>query len=472
MIPLTLGEIATVVEGAVETSAAGVVVTAEAFVDSRSPVDGGLYVALPGERVDGHAYAAAAVEGGAAAVLAARSVSAPAVVVDDVLRALGSLAGHVMRHVSGTTVIGVTGSQGKTSTKDMLAEVLGSVAPTVAARESQNNEIGVPLTALRVTPGTRYVVSEMGARGLGHISYLAAIMAPTVGVVLNVGVAHLGEFGSKDGVAAAKGELVEALPSDGFAILNADDHRVAAMASRTRATVLTFGRSETADVRLRRVGVDDRGRATMRLVWQGASTDVALQYVGEHQAANAAAAAAVGLAVGLDLDVVGAALESARPLSRWRMEIGDGPDGLVVINDAYNANPDSMRAAITALVDITGRRAGGRPVAVLGEMRELGDTSRLEHEAMGRFVAAHGVAHLVVVGEAARPMYEAATSASSWEGTAEHVLDIAEGLACVRGAAREGDVVLVKASRAAGLEGLAAALLAGEQPTTRTDGGR
>ncbi|MEJ7629690.1 MAG: UDP-N-acetylmuramoyl-tripeptide--D-alanyl-D-alanine ligase [Nocardioidaceae bacterium] len=469
---MTLGEIAGVVRGTVEPSAADVMVAGDAFVDSRSPVAGGLFVALPGEHVDGHAYAKEAVDGGAAAVLVARPVPAPAVVVGDVLDALGSLARHVMRQVTGTTVIGVTGSQGKTSTKDMLAEVLGSVAPTVAARESQNNEIGVPLTALRVTPGTRYVVSEMGARGMGHIAYLAGIMAPTIGIVLNVGVAHLGEFGSQDGVAAAKGELVESLPADGFAILNADDLRVAAMAARTDAAVLTFGRSQNADLRLARVGLDAHGHATLRLEWRGTSTDVTLTYVGEHQAANAAAAAAAALAAGLDLDVVGRALESARQLSRWRMDVGTDPEGRVVINDAYNANPDSMRAAVKALVDIAARRGRGRTVAVLGEMRELGDTSRLEHETMGRFVAGLGVAHLVVVGEAARPMYEAAAGAPSWEGAAEFAVDSDEGLGLARGALQENDVVLVKASRAAGLEGLAAALLAGEQPTTRTDGGR
>ena len=216
-------------------------------------------MALAGDRVDGHDYAETAVAGGAAGVLASRPVAAPAVVVDDVLGALGALATHVMRRLPDKTVIGVTGSQGKTSTKDMLAQILASHAPTVSARESQNNELGVPLTALRVVPDTRYVVSEMGARGLGHIAYLAGIMQPRVGLVLNVGVAHLGEFGNQEGIAAAKGELVEALPPDGLAVLNADDPRVAAMAARTSADVLTFGRAEGAAVRLSRVGLDERG---------------------------------------------------------------------------------------------------------------------------------------------------------------------------------------------------------------------
>ena len=452
---MTLGEIAAVVGGVVEPATAEVVVAGEAFVDSRSPVPEGLFVALAGEHVDGHAYASAAVEGGAAAALASRQVAVPAVVVEDVLDALGTLAHHVVRRIPGLTVIGVTGSQGKTSTKDMLAEVLGSRAPIVAARESQNNEIGVPLTALRVVPGTRYVVSEMGARGMGHIAHLAGIMGPSVGVVLNVGVAHLGEFGDREGIAAAKGELVEALPSDGVAVLNADDPRVSAMAARTSAAVLTFGRAARADVRWSRVGLDADGHPTLRLHWRGASTDIALRYVGEHHAANAAAAAAVALGLGLDLG-----------------EVATSPDGVVVVNDAYNANPDSMRAAVRALVDITERRTGARAIAVLGEMRELGDASRGEHEVLGRFVAGLGVARLVVVGDEARPMFEAAGHDASWGGTAEFATDTDEALRLVRGALRRGDVVLVKASRAAGLEGLAAALVAGERPNTRTDGGR
>jgi UDP-N-acetylmuramoyl-tripeptide--D-alanyl-D-alanine ligase len=472
VIPLTLGEIAAVVDGEVDPSVADVVVSAEAFVDSRTPVPAGLYVALAGQRADGHAYAAAAVEAGAAGVLASRPVAVPAVVVDDVLAALGALATHVMRRLPDSTVVGLTGSQGKTSTKDMLAQILASRAPTVSARESQNNELGVPLTALRVVPETRYVVSEMGARGLGHIAYLARIMRPQVGLVLNVGVAHLGEFGSQEGIAAAKGELVEALPSEGLAVLNADDPRVAAMAARTAAAVLTFGHSAGADVRLSEVELDGDSQPTFRLEWRGASRDITLGYTGEHHAMNAAAAAAVALGLGLALDDVAEVLHGATPQSKWRMAVSTSPDGVVVVNDAYNANPDSMRAAVRALVDIAVRRPGARMVAVLGEMRELGDASRLEHEEMGRLVAGVGVSHLVVVGEGARPMFEAARADASWAGTAEFADDPEQALAAARGALLEGDVVLVKASRAAGLEGLAAALLARARPNTRTDGGR
>ncbi len=469
---MTLGDIATVVGGAVRSADADVRVVAEAFVDSRAPVRGGLFVALGGEHVDGHAYAVTAVEGGAAGVLASRTVAAPVVVVDDVLEALGALATHVMRRMPDPTVVGVTGSQGKTTTKDMLGQILSADAPTIFSRESQNNELGVPLTALRVRPETIYVVSEMGARGLGHIAYLAEIMKPSVGLVLNVGVAHLGEFGSQEGIAAAKGELVEALPSDGVAVLNADDPRVAAMAARTTARVMTFGRSEGSDMRLSGVGLDDQGHTTLRLEHHGAVRDLVLGYVGEHQAMNAAAAAAGAIGLGLSMDAVADALTGARPQSKWRMEVATSPDGVVVVNDAYNANPDSMRAALSGLVQIAERRPGAGTVALLGEMRELGDASRQEHEDLGRLVAGLGIGHLVVVGDVARPMVEAARGDASWPGTADFAESAEQALVLVRGALREGDVVLVKASRAAGLEGLAADLVAGALPKTRTDGGR
>jgi len=469
---MTLREIADVVGGRLTDVDHDVSVVGEAFADSREPVPGGLFVALDGDRVDGHAYAAAAVADGAAAALAARPVGAPAVVVEDVLGALGLLAAHVVRQLPGLTVVAITGSQGKTTTKDMLGTILSAGAPTVAARESQNNELGVPLTALRILADTRYVVSEMGARGVGHIAYLTRIMRPRLGVVLNVGSAHLGEFGSREAIAEAKGELVEALPPDGVAILNADDRRVLAMAARTRAEVTTFGRAADADLRVSKVALDDIARPSLRLEWRGAGRDLELGYVGEHQAMNAAAAVAAAVALGLSLDEVADRLHGASPRSRWRMEISTSPDGVVVINDAYNANPDSMRAGLVALADIAGRRSGSRTVAVLGEMRELGEASRLEHERLGRVAAGLGIAHLVAVGAAARPVAEAARADPEWHGTSELVDNADLALEHLRGALREGDVVLVKASRAAGLEGVAAALLAEAPADDRTDGGR
>lgn len=471
MIAMTLGEIASAVDGTVSAGDEDALVTAPAFIDSRSPVPGGLFAALPGEHLDGHQYAAAAYAGGAAGVLAARPVDAPYVVVPDVLAALATLARHVLSRARDLTVIGITGSQGKTSAKDMLAQVLARAGGTVAPAESLNNEIGVPLTALRVTPDTQYLVSEMGARGPGHIAFLAGIVSPRVGAVLNVGVAHLGEFGSRDNIAQAKGELVEALPSEGLAVLNADDARVMSMAARTTAGVLTFGTSDSADVGLHDVGLDDAGRVSFALRWRGDTEQVAMQYVGEHQAMNAAAAATVALGLDLPLVDVAASLRDAVPLSKWRMALTTRPDGVVVINDCYNANPDSMRAAVRSLVEIGRRHGGARTVAVLGEMRELGDTSRSEHQALGNLVAANGVSLLVTVGNLALPVHEGASACSSWTGTPLHARDPEQALALLRRELRRGDVVLVKASRAAGLEGLATALERGDEQATDRDGG-
>jgi UDP-N-acetylmuramoyl-tripeptide--D-alanyl-D-alanine ligase len=235
---------------------------------------------------------------------------------------------------------------------------------------------------------------------------------------------------------------------------------------------LTFGRAADAEVRLSRVGLDRDGHTTLTLEWRGGSQDIALGYVGEHHAMNAAAAAAAALGLGLPLGDVADVLRASTPLSKWRMEVRTSPQGVVVVNDSYNANPDSMRAAVKALVDIAVRRSDARTVAVLGEMCELGDASQAEHEEMGRLVAGMGVARLVVVGEAARPMFDAARGDVSWGGTAEFAEDPDQALSLIGGALVQGDVVLVKASRAAGLEGLAAALVAGALPDTRTDGGQ
>jgi UDP-N-acetylmuramoyl-tripeptide--D-alanyl-D-alanine ligase len=386
------------------------------------------------------------------------------VVVPDVLAALATLTRHLMSRLPGLTVIGLTGSQGKTSTKDMLAEILGSVGPTVAPEGSFNTEIGVPLTAMRVTPDTRFFVVEMGARGAGHIAYLADLVSPSVGLVLNVGMAHLGEFGSRDNIAQAKGELVEALPATGLAVLNADDERVAAMAARTAARVLTFGTSRRADLRVSGVGLDDEGHTRMSLSWASIKVNLTLRYIGQHHAMNAAAAVAVALGCGLDLDVVVDALERAAPRSKWRMEVSTTPQGVLVINDAYNANPDSMRAALRALADIAKRRGSERVVAVLGDMRELGAAGPDEHRGVGRFAAATGVDLLVTVGLGAEAIGHGAAAESGWRGEVHHVADTDDALTLLRGELRGGDTVLVKASRAAGLEGLAATLAAGGQP--------
>ncbi len=460
MIPMTLPEIAAVVGGEVHDDT-GVTVTRPAFVDSRSPVEGGLFVAFGGEHVDGHDFADAAVEGGAAAVLGSRPVGRPAVVVPDPLDAVARLAHHVLAALPDVKVVALTGSQGKTSTKDLLSQVLSTAGTTVATAGSFNNELGLPLTVLRADSATEFLVLEMGARGIGHLADLCAVARPDVSLVLNVGKAHLGEFGTQEDIARAKGEIVDALPDDGVAVLNADDPLVAAMASRTGARTLTFGESAGASVRLAGLDLDELGRPRFDLVADGETAHVQMTLVGEHQAHNAAAAAAVAVALGLRLDEAADALSQATASSRWRMEVHERADGVTVINDAYNANPDSMRAALKALAAVgRGRGPGARTVAVLGEMRELGASSRDEHDAIGRLAVRLDIGQLVVVGEAARPLHLGAYLEGSWGHESVFVHDNDEALAWLREHLGPGDVVLFKASRAAGLERVAEAVLA------------
>ncbi|MDT4900616.1 MAG: UDP-N-acetylmuramoyl-tripeptide--D-alanyl-D-alanine ligase, partial [Pseudonocardiales bacterium] len=336
MIELTLGEVTEIVGGRLVGADPAARVTGSVEFDSRAVSSGGLFVALPGERVDGHDFVAAATAAGAVASLVTRPVDGPSIEVADGFAALAALAAAVIRRLPDTVVIGVTGSSGKTSTKDLLARVLAQAGPTVAPPGSYNNELGHPYTVLRAAPATRFLVLETSARGIGHIRYLTEIAPPRIGVVLNVGSAHLGEFGSRDAIAQAKGELVEALPpgaSGGVAILNADDPLVAAMAERTAARVVTFGEAAGADVRAEDVRLDDLGRPTFALVTATSRIRVALRLIGAHHVGNALAAAAVAVECGMTLGDIATALAGA-PASRWRMEVTERADGVLVINDA------------------------------------------------------------------------------------------------------------------------------------------
>ncbi|SNS46892.1 UDP-N-acetylmuramoyl-tripeptide--D-alanyl-D-alanine ligase [Geodermatophilus pulveris] len=454
---MSLAEVAEAVGG--EPAAADGTVTGRVTADSRTVAPGDLFVALPGERVDGHDFLPAAAAAGAVAALATRPDGAlPCVVVDDPVAALGRLAAavHARLAAGGLTTLGITGSSGKTSTKDLLGQVLASAGATVSPPGSYNNEIGLPLTVLDADAGTRFLVLEMGSRGRGHIARLCRVARPDVGVVLNVGSAHLGEFGSADGIAVAKGELVEALPESGTAVLNADDPRVVGMAPRTRARVLTTGRAGGADVRAEDVALDDTGRAAFTLVTGGSRAPVRLRVVGEHQVANALSAAGAALAAGMAPDAVAAALSAAEPRSRWRMEVTRREDGVTVVNDAYNANPESMRAALAALAGLPARRR----VAVLGAMAELGPGAAGEHERLGRDAVAAGVDLVVAVGADAVGIAAGAAAAGATPARAVRVPDRAAARELLTEVLVPGDVVLVKASRSYGLELLAADLLA------------
>ncbi len=459
MIRLTLAEVADLTGGTLTGGDPAAAVTGAVTLDSRTVAPGDLFVAVAGERVDGHDFLGAAAAAGAVAALAGRTDPAlPCVVVEDPVVALGRLAAgvHARLASSGLTTIGLTGSSGKTSTKDLLGQVLGAAGETVSPPGSYNNDIGLPLTVLSAGDTTRYLVLEMGARGVGHIARLCGVARPDIGVVLNVGSAHLGEFGSADVIAQAKGELVEALAEGGTAVLNADDPRVLGMAPRTRARVVTTGRGPTADVRAVDVTLDDSARGRFTLVAGGEEHPVALQVVGEHQVANALSAAAAALAAGLAPADVAAALSAAGPRSRWRMEVERRADGVTVVNDAYNANPESMRAALAALVGLTATRR----IAVLGAMAELGPGATAEHERLGRDAAAAGIDLVVAVGPDAVGIADGAAAAGRRPGE-ESVLvpDRAAARQLMSEVLRPGDLVLVKASRSYGLELLAADLL-------------
>jgi UDP-N-acetylmuramoyl-tripeptide--D-alanyl-D-alanine ligase len=505
LIALTVAQIAEIVGGELADispqAAADLHVTGTVEFDSRKVTPGGLFLALPGARSDGHDHAASAVAAGAVAVLAARPVGVPAIVVRPappsaqrdgglagvlehdadgsgaaVLAALAKLAAAVAAELvaGGLTIVGITGSSGKTSTKDLLAAVLEPLGEVVAPPGSFNNELGHPWTVLRATGNTDYLILELSARHPGNIAELAAIAPPAVGVVLNVGTAHLGEFGSREAIAQTKSELPQAVPRSGVVVLNVDDPAVAAMADVTAARVVRVSRhSRTdagpADVWAGPVTLDELARPQFRLHTADSDVDVRLAVHGDHQVGNALCAAAVALECGATIEQVATALAGAGPVSQHRMRVSTRADGVTVIDDAYNANPDSMQAGLQALAWIA--RSGGEPGprrswAVLGEMAELGDDAISEHDRIGRLAVRLDVSRLVVVGmgRSMSAMHHGAVMEGAWGSEAENgaaiVADADAALALLRAELRPGDVVLVKASNAAGLGALADSLVA------------
>jgi UDP-N-acetylmuramoyl-tripeptide--D-alanyl-D-alanine ligase len=504
VIDLTVAQIAGIVGGTLADispeQAAQTRVTGTVEFDSRAVGPGGLFLALPGARADGHDHAASAVAAGAVAVLAARPVGVPTIVVAPkaapdgkagllehdadgsgaaVLAALAKLAAAVAAELvaGGLTIVGITGSSGKTSTKDLVAAVLKPLGEVVAPPGSFNNELGHPWTVLRATRDTDFLVLEMSARHPGNIAALAEIAPPAIGVVLNVGTAHLGEFGSREAIARTKAELPQAVPSSGVVILNADDPAVAAMADVTTVTgarVVRVARDSTGDVWAGPVWLDELARPRFTMHAKGAQpaeVDVQLAVYGDHQVGNAMCAAAVALECGASLQQAAAALSTAGPVSRHRMHVTTRADGVTVIDDAYNANPDSMRAGLQALAWIARSGSGAaekrRSWAVLGEMAELGEDAISEHDHIGRLAVRLDVTRLVVVGtgRSMSAMHHGAVLEGAWgswgsEGDrgAVCVADADAALTLLRAELQPGDVVLVKASNSAGLGALADAL--------------
>jgi UDP-N-acetylmuramoyl-tripeptide--D-alanyl-D-alanine ligase len=465
VIPLSTAQIAAAVGGSLDGADPDVLVT-DVVVDSRAGAVGSMYVAIAGERVDGHDFAQAAIEAGSVVVISSRPLrrddgsALPCIVVTDPVIALGELAKDVLENRLSCKVAAITGSSGKTSTKDLLGAILAEAGPTVSPQGSFNTEVGVPLTILRADEQTRYLVVEMGMRGLGHIAYLAGICQPDVGLVINVGSAHVGMLGSREAIAEAKGELVASLRPEAVAVLNEDDPLVRAMAVRTTAAVRTFGESPSADLRASEVVLDADARPSFTVTDQrtGGTARAALRLSGEHYISNALGAASAAMALGVPLADAARALSEAEPSSRWRMEVTQTPGGITIINDAYNANPESTRAALKALVAMAN---GRRTWAVLGEMRELGDEALVEHDAIGRMAVRLDVSRLVCVGEGTRVMHLAASNEGSWGDESMYVEDVDSAIALLTAEVSPGDVVLVKASRSVGIERVALALIEG-----------
>lgn len=458
MIALALAEIASAVDGTLHL--AGTDATAETVVDgavttdSREVGEGDVFFAKRGEFDDGHRFAPAAVEQGAALLIVehALDLPVPQVVVADSVDALGALATEVVRRVRARgklRIVGVTGSNGKTTTKNLLREILTAQGDTVASRKSFNNEVGGPITALELTDDTEFLVAEMGASAVGEIARLVRMAHPDIGIVLKVGLAHAGEFGGIEQTVRAKSEMVTELTADEVAVLNADDPRVASMADVTAARVVWFGLGERADVRATDLVVHARGTEFTVTAPGGASARVHFGVLGEHHIMNALAATAAALELGVPLPAIVEALESVTLAERWRMEVMGGRDDVTIINDAYNASPDSMSAALKTLAQV--QEPGTRTIAVLGEMSELGEFSGEEHDRVGLLAVRLGISQLVVVGPGARRLHITAINEGSWDGESAYVETADEAFDLVTSIARPGDTVLVKSSNSAGL---------------------
>lgn len=462
MIAISLEEIAKAIDAEL-VGDGSIVVSGSVETDSRQVTSGGLFVAKPGEVTDGHAFVESAVANGAVAVIVEHQVqtSVPQLIVKDSVLALGLFAKHVVAKVKSLgelKIIGVTGSNGKTTTKNMLREVLATAGSTIAPEESFNNEVGAPYSMLKVEEKTRFLVVEMGAGGPGTIRYLAEMCKPDIGIELKVGLAHAGEFGGISETERIKAELVEELSSSGTAILNFDDERVMHMTSKTKAKITTFGLGEGSDYSASNVSISLAGTSFEYSAPDGFNSSVNLQILGEHHVYNALAALTTAEVLGIDRIAAIAALENMKLAEKWRMELGVAPSGLTVINDAYNASPDSMKAALQTLAQL-GRISGKKTVAVMGEMAELGEFSVQEHDAIGRIAVRLNLGQVVVVGKGAKLIHMGASQEGSWDGESQYFDEISNALAYLREMLTGDEIVLVKSSKSANLRFLGDDLL-------------
>jgi UDP-N-acetylmuramoyl-tripeptide--D-alanyl-D-alanine ligase len=462
MIEISLREIVDAIGAKPNDAAAAdleLLVSGSVETDSRLVGAGSLFFAKPGEVTDGHLFVSASAKAGAVASVVEHLVDDasdhPQLVVQNVVEALGLLAKHVLAVLSATEnlkVIGITGSNGKTTTKNMLREILATAGETIAPIESYNNEVGAPISMLKASHDTRFLVVEMGAGGLGSIAYLADIAKPNIGVVLKVGLAHVGEFGGIETTAKIKAELPAALGDNDIFVYNADDGYVRDMVDLNRAKKVSFGTAGDSQYRATDLNLSIDG-TSFEMHWPDAEiSKVTLKILGEHHVMNALASLTVGDQLGVDRTKAIAALESMELAERWRMQVAHRSDGITIINDAYNASPDSTRAALQTLAQLG--KTGRRTIAILGEMAELGLASRTEHDAIGRVVVRLNIDQLVVVGEGARLIHSGAVLEGSWDGESLFFDEIDQALEAVREMLEPGDIVLVKSSKSANLRHL------------------
>jgi len=449
MIPLTISQISEVISGKI-VGDGNKLITGAAFFDSREIVSNGIFLAFKGEHVDGHDFAINALKGGAGVVICTQETGDTCIVVPDVVEAVTKLAAHVRQMIPGMKVVAITGSHGKTTTKDLSKHLLSMMGSTVAPRSSFNNDLGVPITILECTTDTKFCILEMGARNLGDISKLERTFLPDIGVVLGVGSAHIGVFGSREIIATAKSEMVKNLESSKIAILGSYDDLTINMSNLTKAKVMTFGENSNNDVRATDVEIRE-GFAHFDLVTSFGRESVALRQAGRHQVANALAAAAIATALNLPIDKISAGLSTAESSSKWRMELHEVA-GRLIINDSYNANPESMFAALDAL-RLFAQERGGRAWAFLGKMHELGEYSLAGHREVARKAIDLEIDHLVAVGT---KDYQIESELGSTEILLVENIESAREIAT---GSEAGDVILVKGSRAEGLEKLAELLI-------------
>ena len=464
MIPLTLKEVSVAINATTFNIDSDLKVTGKVVIDSRKVSQGDLFVAINGEKVDGHDFCNDAIKKGAVAVVAARElVGIPTLLVKEgniasknvdqpTVIALGKLATYLLTKLPNLFKIAVTGSSGKTTTKDLLLDLGNLIGPTVAPLGSYNNEIGMPQTILECDEKTRVLILEMGAREVGNIKKLCEIAKPDTSILLNIGSAHIEIFGSKELILKTKSEIIENLNSDDVAVLNHEDETFSKQ--KTKAKIVSFGLSG-ADVSAKNVVLNDKAQASYELEFEGKISQVNLKLVGAHQVSNSLAAAAVFLKKGLDIDLVAKTLSSSIPKSKWRMQVEVNNKNVTVINDSYNANPESMKAGIRTL-----KQAGldKKTFIILGEMLELGADSKQMHEEVAALIQKLDIKKTLVVGNGAKAVSDF-LSKNTYQGRLEFCKDIDSAISKTKEMVEINDVVLVKASRAIGLERVANALM-------------